>query len=167
MALRSGNTISGKEGRLYLDGEEMAYVKSFEATLEKNKVEVPLLGRRVVGHKTVGASGAGNLVIYKVTSKFTKLAINYIKTGEDPYFTFQEVLDDKSSKTGTERVTIYDVNFDSTKIAELNAETAVNLHFAFVIRPRDAERDNSVRLNQAVEDGMLDIFRLLSEYGNQ
>lgn len=124
-AFRSGNTISGKEGRLFLDGEEMAYVKSYEATIEKNKTEVAVLGRRMAGHKTIGASGTGNLVIYKVTSKFTKLMINYIKTGEDPYFTFQEVLDDKGSKRGTERVTIYDVNFDSTKIAELNAEGAV------------------------------------------
>ncbi|RJS59146.1 phage tail tube protein [Bacillus sp. PK3_68] len=122
MAFRSGNTISGKEGRLFLDGEEMAYVKSFEANIEKEKTEVKVLGRRMTGHKTVGASGTGTLTVYKVTSKFVRLMINYVKTGEDPYFTFQEVLDDKSSGRGTERVTIYDVNFDSAKVAGLNAE---------------------------------------------
>lgn len=122
MAFRSGNTISGKEGRLFLDGEEMAYVKSFEANIEKEKTEVKVLGRRMTGHKTVGASGAGTLTVYKVTSKFVRLMINYVKNGEDPYFTFQEVLDDKSSGRGTERVTLFDVNFDSAKVAGLNAE---------------------------------------------
>ncbi|GLY12213.1 phage tail tube protein [Bacillus badius] len=125
MAYRSGNTISGKEGRLFLDGEEMAYVKSFEATLEKNKTEVPILGRRVTGHKTTGASGTGTLTVYKATSRFVRIMMNYVKNGEDPYFTFQEVLNDKSSGRGTERVTLYDVNFDSAKVAGLNAEGEV------------------------------------------
>ncbi|OLN21850.1 phage portal protein [Domibacillus antri] len=124
-AFRSGNTISGKEGRLFLDGEEMAYVKSFNANFNKNKVTVDVLGRRMQGHKTVGGSGDGTLVVYKVTSKFVKLAADYINKGIDQYFTFQEVLDDKSSGRGTERVTIYDVNFDSIPVAALNAEGAV------------------------------------------
>ncbi|WP_309087206.1 phage tail tube protein [Domibacillus sp.] len=125
MAFRSGNTISGKEGRIYLDGEELAYAKSFEANLEKNKTEVSVLGRRMTGHKTIGASGSGTLVVYKVTSKFVRLMAAYVNKGEDAYFTFQEVLDDKSSGRGTERVTLYDVNFDSAKVAGLNAEGEV------------------------------------------
>ncbi|MEK4030694.1 phage tail tube protein [Pseudobacillus sp. FSL P4-0506] len=125
MAFRSGNTISGKEGRLFLDGEELAYVKAFEANIEKNKTEVPIIGRRMTGHKTVGASGTGTLTVYKVTSRFVRLMMDYVKNGEDKYFTFQEVLDDKSSGRGTERVTIYDVNFDSAKVGGLNAEGEV------------------------------------------
>lgn len=125
MALRSGNTISGKEGRLFLDGEEMAHVKSFEATMEKNKIEVPIMNRRMMGHKTSGASGTGTLTVYKVTSQFVKLAAEYVKSGKDPYFTFQEVVDDEASGRGTERVTLYDVNFDSFKVAGLNAEGEV------------------------------------------
>lgn len=124
-AFRSGNTISGKEGRLFLDGEEVAYAKSFTATFEKNKVSVDVIGRRMQGHKTVGGSGSGSLVVYKVTSKFVKLAADYINKGIDPYFTFQEVLDDQSSGRGTERVTLYDVNFDSAQVASLNAEGTV------------------------------------------
>lgn len=125
MALRSGNTISGKEGRLFLDGEEMAHVKEFEATIEKNKVEVPIIGRRMMGHKTVGASGSGTLTVYKVTSAFIRIMMNYVKDGEDQYFTFQEVINDKASGRGTERVTLHDVNFDSAKVGGLNAEGEV------------------------------------------
>ncbi|MCY8693622.1 phage tail tube protein, partial [Bacillus spizizenii] len=36
MALKAQNTISGKEGRLFLDGEVMAHIKTFEANVEKN-----------------------------------------------------------------------------------------------------------------------------------
>ncbi|WP_046180389.1 phage tail tube protein [Domibacillus tundrae] len=125
MAFRSGNTINGREGRLFFEGDEVAYTKSYEATIEKNKTEVPVLGRRMMGHKTIGASGSGTLVVYKVTSKFVRLMADYVNKGEDPYFTFQEVLDDKASGRGTERVTISDVNFDSAKVAGLNAEGEV------------------------------------------
>ena len=123
MAFRAGNTISGKEGRLFMDGEELAYAKTFEATVEKNKNELNILGRRMTGHKTTGASGTGTLTVYKVTSKFVRIMRDYVKTGVDPYFTFQEVLDDKSSGRGTERVTLYDVNLDSAKIAGLDVDS--------------------------------------------
>ena len=123
MAFRAKNAISGKEGRLFLDGEEMAHIKTFEATIEKKKSELNIMGRRMSGHKTTGASGTGTATFYKVTSKFIRIMLDYVKTGEDPYFTFQEVLDDKGSGRGTERVTLYDVNFDSAKIAGLDVDS--------------------------------------------
>lgn len=125
MAFRSGDTINGREGRLFFEGEEVAYVKTFAANLAKNKTEVPVMGRRMNGHKTIGANGTGTLVVYKMTSRFVKMAADYVNKGLDPYFTFQEVLDDKASGRGTERVTIFDVNFDDIPVANLNAEGAV------------------------------------------
>ena len=123
MSFRAQNTISGKEGRLFLDGEELAYIKVFEANIEKNKSEVNIMGRRMTGHKTTGASGTGTATFYKVTSKFVRLIADYVKTGVDPYFTLQSVLDDKSSGRGTERVTLFDVNFDSAKVASLDVDS--------------------------------------------
>lgn len=124
MALKAQNTISGKEGRLFLDGQEMAHIKTFEANVEKNKAEVNIMGRRMTGHKTTGANGTGTATFYKVTSQFVTLMMNYVKKkGEDPYFTLQAVLDDQSSGRGTERVTLYDVNFDSAKIAGLDVDS--------------------------------------------
>lgn len=49
--------------------------------------------------------------------------MDYVKKGSDPYFTLQAVLDDASSGRGTERVTLYDVNFDSAKIAGLDVDS--------------------------------------------
>ncbi|MCM2674095.1 phage tail tube protein [Alkalicoccobacillus plakortidis] len=117
------NTISGKEGRLFLDGVEMAHIKTFEANVEKNKNEVSIMGRRMTTHKTTGATGTGTATFYKVTSKFVLLMRDYVKKGEDPYFTIQAVLDDKASGRGVERVTLFDVNFDSAKIAGLDVDS--------------------------------------------
>ncbi|BDG48774.1 phage tail tube protein [Parageobacillus sp. KH3-4] len=144
MAFRAQNTISGKEGRLFLDGEELAYIKKFEATIEKNKSEVNIMGRRMTGHKTTGAKGTGTATFYKVTSKFVRIMLDYIKTGEDKYFTFQGVLDDKSSGRGTERVTLYDVNFDSVKVAGLDVDSeALEEEIPFTFE--DADLPQSLR----------------------
>jgi len=123
MAFRAQNTISGKEGRLFLNGEELAYIKSLEATIEKNKSEVNIMGRRMTGHKTTGANGTGTMTFYKVTSKFIRIIRDYVKNGQDAYFTLQTVLDDKSSGRGVERVTLYDVNIDSVKVAGLDVDS--------------------------------------------
>ncbi|TDQ35283.1 phage tail tube protein [Aureibacillus halotolerans] len=120
---RAQNTIAGKEGRIFIDGNEMGYAKSVEATIGKTKSEVPILGRRMAGHKTTGATGTGTLVLYKVTSTFIRHMLNYLRTGEDLYFTLQFVLDDRSSGRGTERVVLFDCNFDSVELGKINVET--------------------------------------------
>jgi len=104
MAFKAQNTISGKEGRLFLDGEELAFIKTFEANVEKNKAEVNVMGRRMTGHKTTGANGKGTATFYKVTSRFVHLMLNYVKKGEDPYFTLQAVLDDQNLPAAEQNV---------------------------------------------------------------
>lgn len=101
----------------------MAHIKVFEANVEKNKSEVNIMGRRMQGNKTTGASGTGTATFYKVTSQFARLMLDYVRTGVDPYFTIQGVLDDQSSNRGTERVSIFDVNFDSAQIARLDVDS--------------------------------------------
>lgn len=123
MSFRAQNAINGKEGRLFLDGEELAYIKTYEATIEKNKAELNIMGRRMTGHKTTGANGTGTATFYKVSSRFVKLIAEYVKTGRDPYFTLQSVLDDRSSGRGVERVTLFDVNFDSAQVGNLDADS--------------------------------------------
>lgn len=124
MALRSRNTISGKEGRLFLDGEEILEIKTFTANVEKEKETVPIMGRRFVGHKTSGVSGSGDATLHKVTSRFIRIMKEYVDTGRDAYFTLQAVLDDQTSDRGRERVVLYEVNFDSVQIANLDVESA-------------------------------------------
>lgn len=122
--MRGDQTINGKEARLYIDGELCAYAKNLEATIEKAKEDVPILGKRFTSKKVAGVSGSGTLTIYKVTSKFQESMLQYIRTGRDSYFTVQSVLDDPGSGRGVERATLYDVNIDSTKFAGFDVETA-------------------------------------------
>lgn len=119
---RSQNAISAKEGRVFLNGVLMFQVKNVEATLEKEKAELKVMGRRGTGRKTIGFSGTGTLTIYKVTSQFAVMAQDYVKKGIDPYFTLETVTDDKSSGRGVERIALRDVNFDSYQVLNLDAD---------------------------------------------
>ncbi|CAC96510.1 TPA: phage tail tube protein [Listeria monocytogenes] len=123
MSFKAQNTISGKEGGLFIDGLEVAEVKTCEANIEKNKAEVNVMGRRMTGSKTTGAKGSGTLTLYKVTSRFVKMMLDYVKTGKDPYFTVQTYIADASSGRGTERITLLDVNIDSAKIVGLDVDS--------------------------------------------
>ena len=61
--LKSFDPISGKEGVAYAkingNNEELFFVKTIEASVEKAKSEIKAIGRRMTGHKTTGMSGSG------------------------------------------------------------------------------------------------------------
>jgi len=123
MSFRARNVISGKEARIYWNGEEIAYAKSVEANVEKTKTQIKVLGRVMDGSKTTSAAGTGTMTLHKTTSKFVKMMRDYVRTGEDQYFTVEMVLDDKGAGRGTERVTLFEVNIDSVKIAALDVDS--------------------------------------------
>lgn len=122
------NTISGKEGRAFatINGniEELAYVKSVEATAEKNKEDVPVLGKRSTGTKSNGWKGTGTMTIYYVTSKFRQLMLDYHKTGKDIYFDLQVVNEDPASAAGKQTTVLKNCNLDSVIIAKLDVESS-------------------------------------------
>lgn len=124
--LRAGDTISGSEGKAtaVINGQvvDMFYIKSLEATMEKQKVEVKTLGKRATQHKTVGWAGAGNMTMYYVTSTFRELAIKYAKTGKDTNFNITVVNNDPGSTVGKQTVVLYNCNIDSVTLALLDVE---------------------------------------------
>lgn len=127
--LRAGDTISGQEGRAYatINGqvEEMFYVKTLEATVEKNKSDVKTLGKRGTQHKANGWTGTGSMTIYYVTSRFRQLMLDYIKTGKDTYFDITIVNEDEGSSIGKQTVVLRDVNLDSVIMAKVDTESEV------------------------------------------
>lgn len=124
--LKANDTISGQEGRAYatIDGrnEELFYIKTLEATAEKNKAEMRTLGRRGVQHKATGWTGTGSMTIYYVTSLFRQMMYDYIKTGKDTYFEITITNEDPSSSIGAQTVTLMGVNLDSVIMAALDTE---------------------------------------------
>ncbi|NUU78538.1 phage tail tube protein [Paenibacillus xylanilyticus] len=124
--LKASDTISGQEGRAYatINGqtEEMFYVKTLEATVEKQKAEVKTLGRRGVQHKATGWSGSGFMTIFYTTSRFRELMLQYMQNGVDTYFDIEVTNEDPSSTIGKQTVTLKGVNLDSVIMASLDTE---------------------------------------------
>lgn len=138
MILNAGDTISGQEGKATakINGEikDMFYIKTLEATVEKNKEEVRTLGKRGVQHKTTGWSGTGSMTMYYVTSEFVRMAKDYIKNGVDTYFTVTIENNDPTSTIGKQTVVLYDVNIDNIPVTKLDVENSVldcDLDFTF------------------------------------
>lgn len=125
--LKAQDTISGQEGRAYITYQnrnyEMFYIKTLEASVEKNKSEVRTLGRRGVQHKSTGWTGSGTMTIYYVTSFFRQIMYDYIKSGRDAYFDVTVTNEDPNSSIGAQTVTIKGVNLDSVVMASLDTES--------------------------------------------
>lgn len=127
MILAARDTISGQEGRAYanIGGEvhDMFYIKTLEATVEKEKVEVKTLGRRGTQHKANGWSGTGSMTIYYTTTRFRELMRKYVESGVDTYFSINIVNEDPNSSIGKQDVTLTGVNLNSVLIAKLDTES--------------------------------------------
>lgn len=124
--MRAEDAISGKLGKAFatIDGEvhEMLYLKNIEATAEKKKVEIPVLGLTGNQHKAGGWNGTGSATIYYATSMFRKLMLEYIKTGKDFYFDILVENDDPTSNLGKQTTILKGVNLDSVIMAKLDIE---------------------------------------------
>jgi hypothetical protein len=121
----AGDAVSGKMAKAYvtINGrvEELFYAKSLEATIEKSKADVPVLGRTNVGKKPAGWSGSGTMTIYYVTSLFRQMMLDYIKTGRETYFDLQVVNEDPASSVGKQTVVLRNCSLDSVIAAKFDA----------------------------------------------
>lgn len=125
--MRGKDAISGRHATVFatINGEvhEMLYLKNLEARVEKNKVEVPVLGKTGVEHKAAGWTGTGTATAYYATSKFRELMLEYIKTGKDTYFDILVENRDPTSNIGKQTIVLKGVNLDSVIMAKIDVET--------------------------------------------
>lgn len=125
--MRAEDAISGKHGRAFavIDGErhEMFYLKDLEATVEKKKTELPVLGFSGTQHKSGGWSGTGTMTVYYFTSMFRRQMIEYAKTGRDIYFDLIVENEDPTSSTGRQETILKGVNLDSVVVAKLDVDS--------------------------------------------
>ena len=150
--MKAKDAISGKEGYLYatIDGKvfQVAECKSITAKIAKNKVEFKALGYRGTQHKATGWSGTGTMVIHYASSRWSKMMIDYTKTGVDVYFKLQLINDDPTSGIGKQTVVLMDVNLDESEISKLDTgadflDQSMNFTFSDVEMPDEFKELNS------------------------
>ena len=111
MAIDERKIMNGTHGTVFLDGEEVAELKAFQAKLEFQKEEVKVAGKMATGTKYMGYSGKGSLTLHKVNSRMIKAIGQQIKEGKEPRFTVIGKLADPDGD-GVERIALNNVSFD-------------------------------------------------------
>ena len=132
MAIDERRIINGAHGTVFLEGEEVAELKAFQAKLEFQKEEVKIAGKMATGTKYMGYSGKGSLQLHKVNSRMIKAIGQQIKEGKEPRFTVIGKLADPDAD-GVERIAINNVSFDDLTLFdfEVGALGQVECPFTF------------------------------------
>ena len=122
------NAVSAKMAECYvtIDGNRYNFMSAInvEVTFEKNKTEVPILGRMNKGHKATSSSITGSAEFHLNTSIWRELAYRFQETGEDLYFDMQITNEDiTASDVGRQTIILYDCNFDSVILAAFDADS--------------------------------------------
>ncbi len=124
--MNARDSISAAEAACYVTiGNDRIYlmqVINLEASVEKTKTEVPIMGRTGKGNKATGWKGTGSATIHYNTSVFRKLLYQYKETGEDIYFDIQITNEDPTSHVGRQTVILKDCNLDGGIIAKMDAD---------------------------------------------
>ncbi|MEY8317753.1 phage tail tube protein [Oscillospiraceae bacterium 50-58] len=95
---------------------------NLEAKFEKNKVEVPILGKTGKGNKASGWKGTGSATFHYNTSIFREMLVQYKDTGEDTYFEIQITNEDPTSAVGRQTMILIDCNVDGGILAKFDAD---------------------------------------------
>ena len=95
---------------------------NLEANFEKNKTEVPILGKTGKGNKASGWKGTGSATFHYNTSIFRQMMLQYKDTGEDIYFEIQISNEDPTSGAGRQTMILIDCNIDCGILAKFDAD---------------------------------------------
>lgn len=95
---------------------------NLEAKFEKQKTEVPILGKPGKGNKATGWKGTGSATFHYCTSVFRKMMLDYKDTGKDTYFEIQITNEDPTSGVGRQTVILKDCNIDGGILAKFDAD---------------------------------------------
>jgi hypothetical protein len=116
--------VSGAEAECYVTIGDNRYnfasAKSLEATVEKTKKNVPVLGRRPGVNMTTGLKYTGKMTVYYNTSILRVMMYHYKVTGEDLYAQIDVTNDDPTTNIGRQAVTLTGVNFNSVILAKFD-----------------------------------------------
>lgn len=96
---------------------------NLEAKFEKNKTEVPILGKTGKGNKATGWKGTGSATFHYNTSIFRQMMLDYKNTGEDTYFEIQITNEDPTTSVGRQTIILIDCNINGGILAKFDADS--------------------------------------------
>lgn len=124
--MKGKDAISAKLAECFvtIEGNRYNFMQmiNFEASFEKNKTEVPILGKTGIGNKATGWKGSGSATAHYNQSIFRTLLQRYKDTGEDVYFEIQVTNDDPTSAAGRQTIVFMDCNTDGGILAKFDAD---------------------------------------------
>lgn len=120
------DTVSASLAECYatIDGVRYNLMQAInlEATMEKTKTEVPILGKTGRANKGVGWTGSGSATFHFNTSVFRKAMKKFKDTGLDFYFDIQVTNEDPTSSVGKQTIVLKDCNLDSIVLTKFDAD---------------------------------------------
>ena len=124
MAAKDTISASLAECFVTIEGNRYNFMQaiSMEANFQKNKTEVPILGKTGKGNKATGWKGTGSATFHYNTSIFRALMKRYKDTGEDVYFDIQITNSDPTSSVGRQTIILKDCNIDGGLLAKFDAD---------------------------------------------
>lgn len=124
MSAKDAISASLAECFVTIDGTRYNFMQciNLEASFEKNKTEVPILGKTGKGNKSTGWSGSGSATFHYNTSIFRDLMLRYKNTGEDVYFDIQVTNEDPTSSVGRQTIILKDCNIDGGILTKFDAD---------------------------------------------
>ena len=126
--MHARNAVSAKMAECYvtIDGNRYNFMSAInvEVNFEKNKAEIPILGRMNRGHKSTSSSITGSAEFHLNTSIWRELAYRFQESGEDVYFDMQITNDDATATdVGRQTIILYDCNLDGITLAAFDADS--------------------------------------------
>lgn len=123
----ANEVVNGLYGSVYDEnGSELQAVQEFETTLEFEKEEITIPGRRQKAHKVMSSTGSGSMTMQMIDSRLAR------KIAENPAAKFNYIgaLKDPTSR-GEESVMLMGVSFDSVQLINFSVGELVEKEFDF------------------------------------
>lgn len=117
--------LSGKSGEVYLtlggNRYNCMHLTEIEATIEYEKGDVPMLGKRMTGHKINGMNGAFKGKGYYRFSELKLAAEAYKNGGGAPVYEIKIINSEEGTSAGTQTVILKECTPDSEVLAKVDA----------------------------------------------
>ena len=124
MNAKDAITASLAECFVTVDGTRYNFMQAInlEASMEKTKVQVPILGKVSKGNKSVGCEYSGSATFHYNTSLFREMLLKFKETGEDIYFDIQVTNEDPTSSVGRQTIILKNCNTNGGILTKFDAD---------------------------------------------